>query len=86
MINFLIFSTKNNFVDLFAWVLAKAHFPLEKHLLILYKLLFNLFEEVPTLQITENKGVSYANNFVFDDRPLARWLIETTERRKPKTD
>ena len=37
--------------------------------------LFNFLAEVPTSWIIENKDVSYANSFAFDDKPSARSLI-----------
>ena len=39
-----------------------------------------------TSWITENKDVSSANNFAFDDKPSARLLIQTKKRRGPKFD
>ena len=35
---------------------------------------------------TENKDVSSANNFAFDDKPSARSLLKIKKRRGPKID
>ena len=54
--------------------------------MIWYKSLFNSFAEVSTLSITENKNVSSANNFSFDDMPPDRSVISTKTRRGPRID
>ena len=54
--------------------------------MIWYNSLFNSFTEVSTLSITENKNVSSANNFSFDDMPPDRSVISTKTRRGPRID
>ena len=54
--------------------------------MILYKVLYNWFEEVSVLCITENKDVSFETNFAFGDRSSVRSLIYAIKRRGPKID
>ena len=53
----------------------KLIFHWEAHLLIWYKSLFKSFAKVSSSWITDNKDLSSANNFAFDDRPSDGLLI-----------
>ena len=73
--NFLVFLLKIISWTFLLWSGLKLIFHWKAHLLIWYKSLFNSFAEVSTSCITENKDVSSASNFEFDDKPSARSLI-----------
>ena len=77
------FSTKNDFLSLFASVRVETHFPLKSPIT---KSLFSLFAEVVMSCVTENRDVSSVNNFVLEDRSPDKSFMYIKNNNGPKME
>ena len=77
---------KNNFLNLFAGIRIKTHFPWNAKLFISFRSSFKSFFFEVISWTSEKREVSSANSLGFETKLLERSLINIKKKRRPRTD